>query len=88
MVCTTSLSVNDLPVKIFFFWETLTHVINGQICTERRPSLTNQREVTAERTQPARFDANRLQECLLWTVKMLSGLIKMHDSMLGMLSHH
>lgn len=41
-----------------------------------------------QRTRPTRSDGDQLQECLMLTAKMLSSPIKMHDSMLGMLSHH
>lgn len=84
-VCTTtSLALLMIGRLVFLFGETLTCALSGQIHRESSSSQSsNHRELT-----PARSDANQLQECLMLTVEMLSGLIKMQDSTLGMLSHH
>lgn len=48
---------------------------------------TRWQEATRE-DRAARFHRNQQQECLMMTAETLSGQMKMHDSVLGMLSHH
>lgn len=84
-VCTTCHTLLMIGRLNSPFKETLTCVISRQIC-KASTQFTGMRYQWM--TGPTRFDGNQPQECLMLTTKMLNGLMKMHNPMLGMLSHH